>query len=221
MTERSWAKPLPSIFYKQCCSGFLIWKTVQLIPTIKPCWNGELRYVQSPEHSIWYLVGDQLILFGSPLLPFYICLKISRSKPVHQKSTCPMASMPNWMDFLANWFRYIDIYPSLLPLCFLEMVLPTCLFLCIVPLLALSMYKPSVSRLNFRSGLSVILHLLSLTNVFPEVQSNKCLCNLFILLRAVVLLTCLRDTCPKPRLAVNCLQWLHGRKNKPSRCWVF
>lgn len=97
------------------------------------------------------------------------------------------------------------------------MVLPVCLQLCTVPLLALSMYKSSVSHLNFRSGLSVILHLLSLTNVFPEVQSNECLGNLFILLRPVVLLTCLGDPHPKSRLALNCPQGPPGRKHKPSR----
>lgn len=78
---------------------------------------------------------------------------------------------------------YIQVYC----LCaLLEMVLPACMLLWIGPLATLSTDQSSILHLNFHRGWSLIPHLLTLTNIALEVQSNRCLGNL---LMAVVWMT--------------------------------
>lgn len=85
---------------------------------------------------------------------FFICPKISRGRTIHQKS---VASMPNLIDFLANWVQYTGIYPSLLPLCFAKIVTFACHVLVYGAFLVLAIReKSSLLHLNFYSELAIL-----------------------------------------------------------------
>lgn len=129
------------------------------------------------------------VLFIS--FPCYICSRISRSKSICQKSTCPMTSMPKWIDFLASTLVHIQFY-------------------CLCALLSL-LYLPDVTVYGASSGpfhsqvfcipfeslqwlVCVITHFLSLSNVAPEKQSDMSFSSSFNHLTAVVFLSCLRHT---------------------------
>ena len=102
--------------------------------------------------------------------------KISRST-IHQKSTCPMASVPNLMNFLANGFStlaYIPIYCLCALLRLLYLPSCPCLRSLSDPCLR---EKSSLLHLNFHSD-CVISHLLTLTNVAPGTQSDIRLANI-------------------------------------------
>lgn len=144
--------------------------------------------------------------FTHPFFFIYV-LKISRRRTIHQKS---VASMPNLIDFLANWVQYTGIYPSLLPLCFAKIVtFPACpcLWSRSGPCRQGEVFSFTFELPQWLDY--VIPYLLSLANVAPEMQSGTHLGNLFNLLVVIVLVNCISDTYSKPRLG--CLPWSYAK----------